>query len=444
MGLIKETSRKNLASKNILRQIWGAILHNWWLALLLLFLLILPIFEHISDIHFFGLSPNMIESWYWFLSITISVILLLSICYSILVSYKQRGELKGITICLLLNLVAVGVWMTATLYIFKINTPYYWLGCMTILLLLIVKTCNTLTTIFSVHKKEFAITWCQISILIAMGIWIMCFLLLFDTTDHPRLAAALGIAGTVLIWIFQDTVKGVVAFIHLRLNHLVCIDDWISVPKFGVDGMIKQVTLTTVTVENWDTTTSSIPTSALHADHFINYQNMVVGKTYGRQMIKSFIVDTSWFRPLSVEEITRIREKIKENETYELLINKDSISQNISDEEMQEGMLNAQLYRCYIFHWLMNHPHISQHPRLIVRWMEHIEHGMILQVNAFIIDSSLVAFERQQSQIVEHIIESLDWFGLRLYQSPSAYDVSNSNVHITDTPANYIKEMKND
>lgn len=84
-----------------------------------------------------------------------------------------------------------------------------------------------------------------------------------------------------MTWIFQDTIKGVVAFVHLRLNHLLYIDDWIQVPKLNVDGEVKRITLTTVTLYNWDTTTSSIPTSVLHNDHFINLQRMTDGKTYG-------------------------------------------------------------------------------------------------------------------------------------------------------------------
>ena len=96
----------------------------------------------------------------------------------------------------------------------------------------------------------------------------------------------------------------------------------------------------------------------------------------------------------------------------------------------------------YLYHWLMNHPHISQQPRLVVRWLEQVDSGLPLQVYAFIIDSNLSSFEWQQSQIIEHIIESLDWFGLRLYQNPSAYDAGNCNVFMTDKPANYRKESE--
>lgn len=76
--------------------------------------------------------------------------------------------------------------------------------------------------------------------------------------------------------------------------------------------------------------------------------------------------------------------------------------------------------------------------------MDHKEGGMELQVYAFIVDSSLAAFEWEQSKIIEHIIKSLDWFGLRFYQSPSAYDVSNSNVYLAKEPADYIKKMSVD
>ena len=228
-------------------------------------------------------------------------------------------------------------------------------------------------------------------------------------------------------WIFQDKIKGVVAFLHLRMHRLLNIDDWIQVPEKKVNGQVKKITLTSVIICNWDTTTSVIPICILHSDHFINLQNMMEGKTYGRRMYKTFILDTGWFHILSKTETNKIK-GLKDIIKY------------LPDTEIKDEMTNAQLFRLYLYHWLMNHPHISQQPRLIVRWLEQKECGMPLQIYAFIIDSNFAAFEWQQSQIIEHIIESLDWFGLRLYQSPSNYDVSNSNVFLTDKPATYRKE----
>ena len=233
----------------------------------------------------------------------------------------------------------------------------------------------------------------------------------------------------LLALIFQDTIKGVVSFIHLRFNNQLRIDDWIQVPGKGVDGEVRHVSLTKVTISNWDTTTSCIPTSMLHSEHFINLKNMMDGKTFGRRMFMTFILDTNWMHPISDAEASALIERCRK-ET--------DVLNYIPEKEITAGKLNAELFRLYLFHWLMNHQHISQQPRLIVRWREHQENGMPLQIYTFITDSGLASFEWQQSQIVEHIIKSLRWFGLRLYQNPSSFDVSNSNVFLTKCPASYV------
>ena len=319
--------------------------------------------------------------------------------------------------------------------------------CLNLVILLTFKTCRRLIDVFNLRKEYTCVTWSYITILVGIGLWIIGFVLIFNIKDNPRVATAIGVVGTLLSWIFQDKIKGVVAFLHLRSHNLLKIGDWLMVDKLGVDGEVQQMTLTSVTVYNWDTTTSTIPISALQTEHFRNLQNMMEGRTYGRRMLKTFVLDTGWFRVLSREEIEKLKERIQSGKETSTASNdeiRDFLSKNLSLDEINEGVTNAQLFRLYIYHWLMNHKHISQHPRLIVRWMDHKEGGMELQVYAFIVDSSLAAFEWEQSQIIEHIIKSLDWFGLRLYQSPSAYDVSNSNVYLAKEPADYIKNMSID
>ena len=357
-------SKKYLATENLGKQIFGAIVNRWWLCVLLLFFSLALIYIH---------------------------------------SFTDPIDTLWINLWLQLVVLTIIIWVA-------------------------ISVCRSLTNVFSLRKNEIGITWCQISILIAVGFWIIGFLIIFDTKNHPQYAVALGVVGTILSWIFQDTVKGVVAFIHLRLNHLLCIGDWIKIPKYGVDGTVIHVTLTTVSVYNWDTTTSSIPTSVLHSDHFINLQNMTEGKTYGRRMCKSFVLDTDLFHAISTEEANILQSSKK-------------ICLYLPKEEINPGMINAKIFRLYLFHWLMNHPHVSQQPSLMVRWMEQVEYGMPLQIDAYIIDSNLSAFEWQQSQIIEHIIESMEWFGLRLYQSPSSYDASNSNIHVMKKEINHRKEF---
>ena len=289
---------------------------------------------------------------------------------------------------------------------------------------LAIKVCHTLSCLFSLNKKESGITWCQISILGAIGLWIIGFILIFSIQKDGRLATVFGIIGTAIGWIFQDKLKGVVAFIHLRMHNLLNIGDWIQVPKYGADGEVKGITLTTVTIYNWDTTTSTIPILALHTDHFVNLQHMAGGKTYGRRMLKDFLLDTSYFHPLSKEEAELL---LSDNFNAE-----HNVRQYIPEGEIKEGALNSHLYRLYIYHWLMNHPLISQKPRLYVRWMDQTEDGMPLQVYTFLQDSGGPIFFWEQSQLIEDIIKSLEWFGLRLYQAPSAADVRSINKSVKE------------
>ena len=308
-------------------------------------------------------------------------------------------------------------------------TSYLKGGVLTAFILLSFSVCSTLTNLYNLRKNETGITWCQISILIAIGVWLLGIISIFNIQINEKNTVGFGVIGGLLAWIFQDKVKGALAFIHLRLHHLLSIDDWIQVPKYNVDGVVNRVSLTTVTVYNWDTTTSTIPISTLHSDHFINFQKMAANKTYGRQMSKTFIVDTSQVHAITSAEAEQLKQ-LKEITPYLL------------DEDIHEGILNAQLYRLYLYHWLMNHPKLSQLPRLIVSWQEQTQSGMSLHVMAYVMDGDTSAYEWIQSQIIEHVVESLDWFGLRLYQSPSSYDISKGLTQITGNEAENEKEAK--
>lgn len=307
-----------------------------------------------------------------------------------------------------------------TTMIFVTKSPYQKVFFLSLDMVIAIVTCSSLTDYFRLLRKENAITWCQILILVAIGLWIVGIIWFLGIQMSPENTLILGLIGGLMAWIFQDKVKGVMTFIHLRLHHLLSIDDNIIVPKFNIDGAVKKVTLTTVTVYNWDTTTSTFPISALHADHFINYEQMINGKTYGRLMMKSFVFDTEQFHVLSAAEVKQLRQNAE-------------VMRFLPEDEIQEGVLNAQLFRLYLYHWLMGHPKVSQMPRLMVRWQEQKESGLPLQIYAFLTEGSVAPFEWEQSQIIEHLMESLNWFGLRLYQSPSGYDVSKALSSGKDT-----------
>ena len=361
--------KKSTSSEKIGAQILGALAKHWWLTLFLL------VFAILSAIALFVPDNCVPGGW--------------------------------------------GVWVK-----FIKTAPWNRIICfigLTALLFTTYSVCNTLTDINSLLRNEDRITWSQIGRLIAVGIWLLGFVLIIDIKKNANLATVVGFFGAILTWAFQDRVKGVATFISLRKRHLLNIDDWIKIPKLDVDGIVQRVTLTSVTLTNWDTTTSTIPINALQDGHFINLQNMAKGKTYGRRMLKSFILDTGSIHPVSEEALKAIQS------------GDHSVKDFIPEEELKPGALNAHLFRLYIYHWLMKHPYVSHLPRLIVRWMDPLESGMPLQVYAFIMDDNLAGFEWHQSQIIEHILASMEWFGLRLYQSASATDVNYTSIHI-DNP----------
>lgn len=295
---------------------------------------------------------------------------------------------------------------------------------------------RTLNPIYCLRKLESKITWSQIFLLASFGGWLLVIIKLLDISQGSPSYIIISVIGAVLGWIFQDTIRSVVAFFYLRANGLLKIGDWIEVASRGIDGVVKGISLTTVTIENWDTTTTAFPTYILHSENFKNYQKMLDGKTHGRQMLKTFIIDTGWIHTMSEEEqgklqnISNIDEEKKKFLTWFI------------KEKAGKSMLNIELYRQYLYHWLMHHPHVSHEPRLIVRWLEQIPEGLPLQIYAFITDSSLAPFEWQQSQIIEHTIEALAWFNLQLYQSPSGYDASNSNITMVKESADYRRKLK--
>lgn len=284
-----------------------------------------------------------------------------------------------------------------------------------------------LNKIYSLRKMETRITWSQIILLavFAACLAISVFTLGIEKDSNGYLI--LTVAGSVLGWIFQDTIKSVAAFFYLRANGLLQIGDLITVPSRGIEGFVRTISLTTVTVENWDTTTSAFPTYILHSEHFKNSQRMLEGKTLGRLMQKAFVIDTSWFHPLTEMDVERLKMTLDVDECF-------------IKHTIKIGALNMEVFRQYVYYWMMNNQHVIQQPRLIVRWLEQTDNGMPLQIFAYLSDTMLDAFEWRQSQIIEHIVKSMGWFDLQLYQSPSGYDTSNSNLFITRQAADYRKK----
>ena len=286
-----------------------------------------------------------------------------------------------------------------------------------------------LNRIYSLRRQETRITFSQIILLATFGLCLTLTVFALGIKKDGNGFILVTTFGAVLGWIFQDTIKSVAAFFYLRANGLLKIGDLISVPSKDIEGFVRTISLTTVTIENWDTTTSAFPTHILHSGHFKNSQRMLDGKTLGRLMQKTFIVDSGWIRPLSETEVERLRREL-------------DVDRCFIDREVYAGRLNIEVFRQYIYNYLMNNPRVSQQPRLVVRWLEQTDEGLPLQLFVYLTDTAFDAFEWQQSLIIEHVVKAVGWFDIRLYQRPSGYDASNSNVYLTQNSADYRKKTE--
>ena len=254
----------------------------------------------------------------------------------------------------------------------------------------------------------------QTAVLICIGIFLICIILHFNINDKSFLPFSF--CAAVLGLIFNDSIKGVVAYYHLRANDLLHIGDWIEVPGQNIDGEIVEITLVTVSVRNWDNTVSNVSIVSLQNGAFKNNQCVMDGHTTGRMIDDTFIVDTSSIRTMDDEDVERLKTVLREKGEDTIVLNQFKFG-TVSET-------NIHLYRLYINHWLMNNPDLTRFPRLIVCLKEPAPDGIPLQISVFSIKTAFMQYEDVRSSVIEHVIVSMEWFGLRLYQKPSLEDMT--------------------
>lgn len=254
----------------------------------------------------------------------------------------------------------------------------------------------------------------QTAVLICIGIFIVFIILHFNINDKSFLPFSF--CAAVLGLIFNDSIKGIVAYYHLRANNLLHIGDWIEVPSQNIDGEIVEITLVTVSVRNWDNTVSNVAIVSLQNGAFKNNQCVMDGLTTGRMIDSTFIVDTSSIHSTDDEEVEKLKTMLLEKGEDPIAINQINAGNTAET--------NIHLFRLYINHWLMNNPELTRYPRLIVCLKEPAPDGIPLQITVFSVRTAFMQYEDVRSAVIEHVIVSMEWFGLRLYQRPSLEDMT--------------------
>jgi miniconductance mechanosensitive channel len=257
---------------------------------------------------------------------------------------------------------------------------------------------------------------------IMIVLWIYALLsiilLLFDT-KKSSLLTAFGSISALIILVFRDTILGFVASIQVTVNDMVRIGDWITVDKFGADGEVEEINLATVKVRNFDNTTSTIPTYSLISDSFRNWRGMI--NSDGRRIKRHVLIKGATVRFVTNEELESFK-RIQFVSNYidkkKLDIDKFNIANNIDKSLNINGrnMTNLGLFRKYIQKYIETHPGINKDMHLLVRHLQPTEKGIPLEIYCFSKDKKWENYEYIMADIFDHIIASVPYFDLELFE----------------------------
>ena len=277
------------------------------------------------------------------------------------------------------------------------------------------------------HKRNIPIRGIFQSIkLIAALITIILIISILIGKSPVILFSGLGAMTAVLSLVFKDTIMGFVAGIQLSANDMLSVGDWLEMPKFGADGDVIDISLTTVKVRNWDNTITTIPAYALISDSFKNWRGM--SESGGRRIKRAVYIDATSVNFLQPDDITRLRRSALlsayiENKIAE--IDKDNEQTGVNLESPVNGrrLTNLGTFRAYLRMYLNQHKSIHSNMTQIVRQLEPGVNGIPLEIYAFSNDTGWSNYETIQSDIFDHIFAVIPEFGLRIYQAPSGYDM---------------------
>jgi miniconductance mechanosensitive channel len=223
---------------------------------------------------------------------------------------------------------------------------------------------------------------------------------------------ALGASAAVLMLVFKDMIVGLVAGVQLSVNDMLRPGDWISMPKYGADGDVVEVSLTTVKVQNWDKTITTIPPYALVSDSFQNWRGMQ--ESGGRRVKRAIYIDMRSIQFCTDEQMQQFEAKGW-----------------LDGIERADGFpVNLHIFRNYLDKYLRTHPRVNQDMIIMVRQLQPTAQGLPLELYFFSEGTSWIPYEHLQSEVFEHLFAMLPTFGLRVFQSPMGIDFSEKYLSV--------------
>ncbi len=265
---------------------------------------------------------------------------------------------------------------------------------------------------------------------IMIVLWMFGFVVIiyeiFDV-DRTTILGTLGAISAIIILIFRDTILGFVASVQVSLNDMVRIGDWITFDKFGADGEVIEINLATVKVRNFDNTTTTIPTYSLISDSFRNWRGML--DSDGRRIKRHILVKAKSIRFLTevdlekMKQIQLISKYIEERQTE---INNYNKTYNVDKSLSINGrnMTNFGLFRKYITNYLNYYPGLNKNMILLCRQLQPTAQGIPLEIYTFSKDQSFEQYEYIMADIFDHIVASISYFELEIYEMSSDTNIT--------------------
>jgi miniconductance mechanosensitive channel len=237
--------------------------------------------------------------------------------------------------------------------------------------------------------------------------------------------AGLGAFSAVLLLVFKDPILGFAGGIQLATNDMLRIGDWIEMPKYNADGEVIDITITTVKVQNWDKTITTIPTYFLVSDSYKNWRGMQ--ESGARRIRRHILIDMTSIKFCTHEMLERFKqyenvaEYVQQTEEDIEVYNK---QKHVNPLVLINGkrQTNVGVFRAYLMGYLRSNPSLHQDMPLMVRQLQPTENGLPMEIYAFSKEQEWSKYEGIVSDIFDHVLAGIEFFDLKLFQNPTGND----------------------
>ncbi len=303
----------------------------------------------------------------------------------------------------------------------------YMIGVVVMVIASVLIAVNDIYQTYQVSKTRPIKGYIQVGrvVIIIVGVILMITTLL--DKSPLGILGGIGAMSAVLLLVFKDSILGLVASIQLSANNMVAIGDWVEVPNYNANGDVIEINLQSIKVRNWDKTITTIPIYALVSDSFKNWQGML--ESGGRRIKRSVNIDMRSIRLCTEEMIESYRKidalkgyidsKLSEIEAY----NKE-YGIDLSSRVNGRRITNIGTFRAYLIEYLKRNPKIRQDMTFLVRQLPPGPTGLPMEIYVFSADQAWADYEGIQADIFDHILAVIPEFGLRVFQEPSGYDLT--------------------